>query len=100
MKKLTEEFNAVTLTRKEVFQIELKGIPSAGYMWSIENINGEAQKLSERSVDTNPGSFGGSVKQVFTFVATKPGDIEITAVYKRPWEKEAQDTCLFHINVK
>ncbi len=101
MKKLTSEFNAISLTRKEVFQIELPAIPSAGYMWSLE-IAGEGRVLSAQTVAAGNGAMmiGGSMKQIFTLVADKPGTLVVNATYKRPWEDKAADRQTFTITVK
>lgn len=100
MKKLSPEFNTVTLTRKEIFAIELTGIPGAGYLWDVQIKSGDARLLTTRNVLPPNSGIGGSVKQVFTFVADKPGTIELEAEYKRPWEAKAEKTCLFSVKVK
>lgn len=99
MKKLTETFNKVTLTRNEVFQIELPAMASAGYLWSVEVTGGAGRLLTERSVAPETMSVGGPIKQVFSFVAEKKGNISIRAVYQRPWENQAEKTMDFKIKV-
>ena len=100
MKKLTKEFNAVSLTSKEVFQIELPAIPSAGYLWSVNIREGEGRLLTEKSRAPETKAVGGSVTQVFTFVADKAGTLVIDAVYQRPWEGKAADSKTFTVTVK
>lgn len=100
MKKLTRDFNQVTLTRREVFQIELEGVPSAGYLWSVEVREGEGTLLTQRNVMPENNAIGGQVRQVFTFVANRPGTIVIDATYARPWEQTAETTARFVVKVK
>ena len=100
MKKLTESFNEVTITRNEVFQIELPAMASAGYLWSVEVTQGAGRLLTERTVAPKTMSVGGPISQVFSFVAEKKGDIAIRAVYQRPWEDKATDNKTFTVTVK
>ncbi len=99
MKKLTESFNKVTLTRNEVFQIELPAMASAGYLWSVEVTSGAGRLLTERTQAPETQSIGGPISQVFSFVAEKKGNIGIKAVYKRPWEANAEKSLDFKIRV-
>ncbi len=100
MKKLTKEFNAVSLTAKEVFQIELPAIPSAGYLWSVSIREGEGRLLTEQSRAPQTQAVGGGITQVFTFVADKTGTLVIDAVYQRQWEGKPADSKTFTVNVK
>ena len=99
MKKLTPDFNAVTITRKEVFQIELPAMASAGYLWSVSVKEGEGRLLTEKTRAPETKAVGGSITQVFTFVADKPGTIVIDAVYQRPWEGKAEKSKTFTVTV-
>ncbi len=100
MKKLTRDFNSVSLTRKEVFQIELPAIPSAGYLWSVNISAGEGRLLTEQSRTPDTVAVGGGITQVFNFVADKPGTLVIDAVYQRPWEGKPAEQKTFTITVK
>lgn len=100
MKKLTQEFNTASLTRKEVFQIELPAIPSAGYLWSVNISAGEGRLLTEQTRAPQTKAVGGSVTQIFTFVADKTGTIVIDAVYQRPWEGKPAEQQRFTVIVR
>lgn len=100
MKKLSKEFNTVSLTCKEVFQIELPAITSAGYAWSLHIAAGEGRLLTVRSHSSKNTGVGAQITQVFTFVADKPGTLVIEALYQRPWEHIIQDKRTFTIAVK
>lgn len=100
MKKLTRDFNSVSLTRKEVFQIELPAIASAGYVWSVNISAGEGRLLTEQSRAPKTMAVGSGITQVFTFVADKPGTLVIEAVYQRPWEGKEVEKKTFTVTVK
>lgn len=56
--------------------------------------------LTEKSVAPEIKAVGGSITQVFTFVADKAGTLVIDAVYQRPWEGKAADNKTFTVTVK
>ncbi len=100
MKKLSPAFNKVTVTPREVFQIELPAMTSAGDKWSLD-IDGEGTLLSEKTILPKGNLIGGQVTQVFSIVADKVGEIRVSATYSRPWEKAAPaKTETFTIAVK
>jgi len=89
MKKLTEEFNKVSVAKGEYFAIELKSNPSTGYGWDVQLKAGKASLVMKDYIsDAQPGSMlvGGGGKQVFVYKAEEAGAIEIEAGYKRSWE--------------
>ena len=98
MKKLTETFNTLSVTRREVFQIELPAMTSAGYKWSVE-VQGEGALLSEQTQLPPGNALGGQVKQIFSIVAEKAGTISIVATYKRPWLDTVEKTQKFTVKV-
>jgi predicted secreted protein len=99
MKKLSPQFNAATVAPREVFQIVLPAMPSAGYAWSL-NIQGEGTLLSEQSRHPAGNAIGGQVSKIFSIVADRPGQITVEAIYKRPWLTTAEKTETFTITVK
>lgn len=104
MKKLTRDFNSAVIQTREVFQIELPAMPSAGYLWTVKVTAGHGRLLTEKTVGPEgpKTAIGGSVRQVFTFVADKTGPLVIEASYARPWEtgKEPAKTAHFELQVK
>lgn len=86
MQKLSAHFNDISVRKGEIFAIELEGIPSAGYIWSLLLTAGKASLLGEEYIAPPAPLVGGSVKQVFTFKAEETGTIRIAGEYKRPWE--------------
>ena len=90
MKKLTEEFNKVTVAKGESFSIELVSNPSTGYAWDLKLKAGKASLVKEDFISDAPRSSmvcGAGGKEVFVFKAEESGIIEIAADYKRSWEK-------------
>lgn len=101
MKKLSPAFNAVTVARREVFQIELKGIPAAGFIWALDIQDGEGRVLSQQSKGPqDPQLTGGEVTQIFSLIAEKKGQLRVVATYARPWETKPAMTETFTITVK
>jgi len=90
MKRLTEDFNKVTVAKGETFSIELASNPSTGYGWDVQLKSGKASLVKEDYVSSAPaGSMivGGDGKEIFVFKANETGTVEIEAQYKRSWEK-------------
>ena len=89
MKKLTEDFNKVTVAKGETFSIELDSVPSAGYSWDLKLKAGKASLVKEDWVSDQPldEEICGGGKEVFVYKAEAAGTIEIEAEYKRSWEK-------------
>jgi inhibitor of cysteine peptidase len=90
MKKLTEAFNKAVVVKGEIFAIELDSNGSTGYSWDLKLKAGKATFLRQDYFsDAPPDSmtFGGGGKSVYVYKAEEAGVIEITAEYKRVWEK-------------
>lgn len=105
MKTLTKAFNTATIQAGERFRIELDANPSTGYLWEIEVKQGSASLHSQTFKRQNePGEFvcGAAAIEEFVFQAAKiTGPIEIEAIYRRPWEKDAPaaDKRTFRLNI-
>ena len=104
MKKLTEEFNKVTVAKGEMFSIELDSNPSTGYRWDLQLKAGKASLVDEDFISDAPKNSmvcGAGGKKVFIFKAEEAGTIEIDATYKRPWKSDgAAQSQSFKITVK
>jgi inhibitor of cysteine peptidase len=91
MKKLTEEFNKVSVVKGEHFAIELPSNLTTGYGWDVQLKAGKASLIMKDYVtDAKPGSMlvGGGGKEVFVYKAEETGVIDIEAQYKRDWENK------------
>jgi inhibitor of cysteine peptidase len=91
MKKLTEEFNQVSVAKGETFAIELDSHPSTGYGWDVKLKAGKASLVKEDFISSAPPDSmvcGAGGKEIFIFKAEETGTIEIEAQYKRSWENK------------
>ena len=96
--KLTETFNKATVSKGEIFQIELPDLGTTGQLWHAKVVSGQADFLGKT---ITPGSdFGGSAVYHFNFRAREAGEIEIQAELKRPWEPQVDKSQTFKLTVK
>ena len=102
MKKLTQSFNRTTLVVGETFEIELAAASGGGYLWQAENLPDHVTLVGSRYKlhDYKKHHIGSHATQVFTLKAARPGDILLTMVHQRPWNKEAIDSCTFNLQIK
>ena len=80
---------AVELGAGDVLLIELDSNPSAGFVWSLQALDGRA--LRQRGVaQFRPESalLGAPAKQVLEFEAIAPKSTKLSLIYGRPWERE------------
>jgi inhibitor of cysteine peptidase len=82
------------------FTIALESNPSTGYSWQAE-FKPEYLKLNKEDFITNQNlnlvGAGGIEKK--EFLALKPGDVELTMTYKRPWENEFQERHVIPVKI-
>lgn len=104
MQKLTETFKDITIKSGESFAVWLDSNPSTGYGWQISVSSGKASVVSTdfaaAASPRNVVGAGGTMKHIFK--AESEGTIELTAEYRRPWEKSAtaEKTLTFKVNVE
>ncbi len=80
----------VTAAVGDAFEVELEGVPTAGYVWelTIESRLGDVVELVARETRTpGPSVAGGRAVQIFRFRAVGPGQGTLLFRYGRPWEK-------------
>ena len=68
--------------------ISLKGNPTTGFVWSLQDINSDVIRLiSEDFISDSDNSqrVGVGGKYVFEFIAEKQGNTNLEFIYKRPW---------------
>lgn len=69
--------------------IEREAMASAGYSWEVGELPDGV--IVEESSAANSPNMGASCIIKFTFKSKKKGTHQINLVYKRPWEKVAED---------
>lgn len=104
MKKLSEKFNAISVKRGELFEVNLHAQSGAGYEWDVVVTSGKVTFLGkdfmpEDNTASDPESVGGGMRQRFLFKADETGMIEMKAHYKRLWEQRPNTTRTFRVKV-
>lgn len=84
----------ITLAPGQRLQIEVIGVPTAGYLWRVGRIDAGWQLVESTMRPENPagraaGMTGGQDWSVFVLEAPGPSRRSITLVYGRPWELDA-----------
>ncbi|MEE4311080.1 MAG: protease inhibitor I42 family protein [candidate division KSB1 bacterium] len=103
MIRLKEKDNGsrIKVSKAEVFELALEGHPTAGYWWHIVSMDSAiVQEVSEQKYEPESKRLGSPGKQVFKFIATDPGETQITLHYNRPWEKDTAPLDTYQIVVK
>jgi len=70
----------------DVFNVDLKGNPTTGYSWIIENIDKKYAKFIEKRFVSKSNLTGSGGMFSLNFRAVKPGVSDIKLVYCRPWQ--------------
>jgi predicted secreted protein len=81
------------------FIIALDSLPTAGYKWKVEHDSGFLRLDNELYMTSNPEAIGGGSTEVFAFTPQRPGETEVIAIYKRPWEKDVINKRIFRIQI-
>ena len=71
----------VTMQVGQTLRIELESIPTAGYIWEIQD-----QPPTDPEFQNQPGVTGGNHFMAFDLKATAPGKATLHMVNHRPWE--------------
>jgi predicted secreted protein len=99
-----QDGGAVTLQVGQTLRIELESIPTAGYVWEIENQPDFLELVDEATRPTNPefqnqpGVTGGNHFMAFDLKATATGKGTINMIDHRPWEN-GDERGTWHIDV-
>ena len=76
----------------QTLRIELESIPTAGYIWEIEDQPDFLELVAENTRPTNPefqnqpGVTGGNHFMAFDLMATAPGKATVHMIDHRPWD--------------
>tara|TARA_R110000787_G_scaffold94594_1_gene197354 strand:+ start:499 stop:933 length:435 start_codon:yes stop_codon:yes gene_type:complete len=82
----------VTMQVGQTLRIELESIPTAGYVWEIQDqpdfleLVDEATRPTDPEFQNQPGVTGGNHFMAFDLKATAPGKATLHMVNHRPWE--------------
>ncbi len=88
----------------QTLRIELEGIPTAGYVWEIQDqpdfleLVDEATRPTHPEFQNQPGVTGGNHFMAFDLTATAPGKATLHMVNHRPWEG-GEEIGTWHIDI-
>jgi len=82
----------------EIFTISLESNPTTGYSWQAE-FDAEFLELVSEDFSSNSTLLGAGGVQKFEFRALKQGQLQVTMLYKRPWEDEPIDTKVIDVKI-
>lgn len=101
---LNETYDAKTITLKtgETFSVSLKGVPTAGYLWKIAEIDETMlKKLDEgKETLTKPGLAGGASLFTWRFQTLGKGKCRLVLKHFRPWEGPEKASNTFSLKVE
>lgn len=93
----------IGINKEFIILIALESNPTTGYSWEA-NYDETMLELVEETYEpgeyAQQGVVGAGGTELFRFRALESGEIEITMVYKRPWEAEVLDQKVFTIDIK
>ncbi len=108
MKQLTfdksDNGKTVSLKSGDQFYLKLKGVPTAGYNWSIIEQDKTTVKMIKREIKSlaGPKMVGGAAIYTWQFDTLAPGDTQLVLKNYRPWEgpEKAVETFTLHIKIE
>jgi predicted secreted protein len=89
----------------QTLRIELESIPTAGYIWEIENqpafleTVGEGVRPTDPEFQNQPGVTGGNHYLSFDLQAVAPGSSTLHLVERRPWEENEPPSDTWSLDV-
>jgi predicted secreted protein len=105
VRKLTEQFNSISVKRGELFEVNLLAKTGESYDWNVVVSAGKATFLGKTGLlgpdaeDDAESCPPGTTRQRFLFRADEAGTIELKAYYKKAWELPACPTKILRVKV-
>jgi inhibitor of cysteine peptidase len=87
------------------FVVQLRGVPTAGYLWAPASVPDFLVKAGEAGGPTStaqlqPGFAGGTHWEVFAFKAERAGSGVLTLEQRRPWESSEPPAETFKVTIE
>ena len=103
--RVTQDQNnqSVTLASGQTLVIELQGNPSTGYTWQMVQMPNQAVLLPDGTKEANSSAYGNDSNvetQYIRFVATQPGETNVSLNYVRPNLGPNESTPTFSIHIE
>jgi len=101
--KESDSGRSISLKKGEKFKFNLKGVPTAGYQWKVEEQDKAKLKLvnSESRSLAKPGMVGGSSLFTWEFETLAQGECSLVLKHYRPWEgpEKASDSFSLYLKI-
>lgn len=81
------------------FEVQLQGMPGAGYSWQLESGAENVEVVQAERVASPSGALGAASQERFVLKAHEVGDFVLTFGLKRPWEAESENSETVHVHV-
>jgi predicted secreted protein len=94
-----ESENVIEARVNKPFTISLNALPTAGYTWTAKYDSRFLKLENERFQSSQTEAIGSGGTQIFTFMPISAGNVEVSALYKRPWENKVEDERTFRIMI-
>jgi inhibitor of cysteine peptidase len=89
------------LKKGQTLVVTLEGNPTTGYSWEVEEPLDEQvlRQVGEAEFKAESEALGAGGVQILRFEAVNAGQITLTLVYHRPWEKDVEPLETYSIQV-
>ena len=103
--EVNEEMNggSVTLEQGQTLVLKLASNPTTGYDWEIVDLNAAIlEKVGEVEYKSDSALTGSGGVNTYTFKAVGSGNMQLSLVYHRSWEKDIPpiETFVMDVTVK
>ena len=100
--EVNQEMNggSVELEQGQTLVLKLASNPTTGYDWEIVDLNGAIlEQVGEVDHKADSGLIGSGGVNTYTFKAVGSGNMQLTLVYHRSWEKDIPPIETFELDV-
>jgi inhibitor of cysteine peptidase len=100
--EVDEEMNggSVVLEQGQTLVLKLASNPTTGYDWEIVDLNGAIlEQVGEVDYKSDSALIGSGGVNTYTFKAVGSGNVKLSLVYHRSWEKDIPPIETFELDV-
>ncbi|NOT86106.1 MAG: protease inhibitor I42 family protein [Methylococcaceae bacterium] len=94
-----ENGKTVYLETNDTFEVILESNPTTGHQWEVDQSDPTILKQGESEFIGTQGGVGSVGKQILHFKGITKGQTVLTAIYRRPFEKNIAPLKLFKLNI-
>jgi len=85
---------------EEEILVKLEANPTTGYTWAVDSdVDGSLRLVGEIEFESESNLAGAGGKQMLRFKALTPGEGNLTLIYHRPFEPDAEPLREFSVSV-